>query len=42
MQVGEFLRINKHAVQNKRAVETSCKKMSNIQDLIDVQYLIMK
>ena len=36
MQVGEFNKINKRAVQNKRAGETSCKKSSNVQDLIDV------
>ena len=34
VQVGEFLKINKCAVQNKRAGETSCKKLSNVQDLI--------
>ena len=32
MQVGEFLKSNKRAVQNKRAGETSCKKSSNVQD----------
>ena len=37
MQVGEFLKINKPTVRNKRAGETSCKKLSNVQDLIDVQ-----
>ena len=37
VQVGEFLKINKHAVQNKRAGEIFCKKSSNVQDLIDVQ-----
>ena len=36
VQVGEFLEINKRAVRNKRAGETSCKKSSNVQDLIDV------
>ena len=34
VQVGEFLRINKRAVRNKRAGETSCKKLLNVQDLI--------
>ena len=37
VQGGEFLKINKRAVQNKCAGETSCKKLSNVQDLIDVQ-----
>ena len=32
VQVGEFLKIDKHAVLNKRAGETSCKKLSNVQD----------
>ena len=27
VQVGEFLKINKRAVQNKRAGETSCKRI---------------
>ena len=27
MQVGEFLKINKRAVRNKRAGETSCKRI---------------
>ena len=36
VQVGEFLKINKCTVRNKG--ETSCKKSSNLQDLIDVQY----
>ena len=36
VQVGELLEINKHAVQNKHAWETSYKKSSNVQDLIDV------
>ena len=35
--VGEFLRINKCAVRKKHPGETSCKKMSNVQELIDVQ-----
>ena len=34
VQVGEFLKINKHTVQNKRAGETPCKKISNVQVLI--------
>ena len=34
VQAGEFLKINKHAVQNKRAGEIFCKKSSNVQDLI--------
>ena len=37
VQVGEFLKINKRAVRNKHAGETSCKKMSNVQELTDVQ-----
>ena len=37
VQVGEFPKINKRAVQNKCAGETSCKKLSNEPDLIDVQ-----
>ena len=37
VQVGEFLKINKRAVRNKGAGETSCKKLSNVQDFIDVQ-----
>ena len=37
VQVGEFLKINKQAVKNKCAGETSCKKLSNVQELIDVQ-----
>ena len=32
VQVGEFLKINKRAVRNKSAGETSCKKLSNVQD----------
>ena len=32
VQVGEFLKIN------KRAGETSCKKKSNVQDLLSTQY----
>ena len=32
VQVGEFLKINKCAVRNKRAGETSCKKSSKVQD----------
>ena len=41
VQVGEFLKINKSAVQNKLAGETSCKKSSNVQDLIDVHCSVM-
>ena len=37
VQVGKFLEINKRAVKNKRKGETSCKKLSNVQNLIDVQ-----
>ena len=37
VQVGEFLEINKRLVRNKRAGETSYKKLSTVQDLIDVQ-----
>jgi predicted acetyltransferase len=37
VQVGDFFRINKHAVRNKGAGEISCKQMSNVQDLIDLQ-----
>ena len=37
VQMGEFHRINKRAVLNKHAGEKSCKKLSNVQDLIDVQ-----
>ena len=32
MQVGEFLRIDKRAVQNKRGGETSCKKLLSKHD----------
>ena len=39
VQVGEFLKINKHAVQNKFAGETSYEKSSNVQDLIFYQRL---
>ena len=34
---GRFPKITKRAVGNKRAGETSCKKLLNGQDLIDVQ-----
>ena len=37
VQVGEFSKINKCAIQNKRAGKTSCKKSLNVQDFIDVQ-----
>ena len=37
VQVGECLKINKHVVQNERGGVTSCKKISNLQDLIDFQ-----
>ena len=37
IQVGEFLKINKRAVQNKCPGETSCIQLSNVQDLMDVQ-----
>ena len=37
VQVGEFPKINKRAVRNKHAGETSCKKSLSEQDLIDVQ-----
>ena len=30
---GRIFRINKLAIQNKRASEISCKKMSNVHDL---------
>ena len=37
VQVGEFLKINKCAIRNKRAGATSCKQLLNVRDLIDVQ-----
>ena len=37
LQVGKFLKINKHAVRNKRAGEKSGKQSSNLQDLREVQ-----
>ena len=39
-QVGDFLKINKRAVRNKRAGETYCKKSSNVFDLIDSVMMI--
>ena len=32
VQVGEFYRTNKREVLNKHAGDTSCKKLSNVQD----------
>ena len=42
VQVGEFLEINRRVVRNKRAGETSYKKMSNVQDftLNDAGFLV--
>ena len=37
MQVGEFLKINKSTVRNKRAGETSVKNPQMTSTLIDVQ-----
>ena len=36
----ECLKINKLAVQNKHSDEISCKKSSNMQDLIDAQMVL--
>ena len=42
VQVGEFLKIDKPAVQNQRVGETSCKKSSNVHAGLNRCSVMMK